>query len=369
MGRVCDGNCGRNSHADCVRLVTERSSFVRREGHAAVLTTQSAEPRDATWGPDAPAVRSVSGLDHLGVGDVVRISPTGQIRVLYRRASPHNSVLVTEQCNSFCVMCSQPPRVTDDRARFRELWRLIDLIDRGTKELGITGGEPTLFGSEFLEFIEHCRRKLPNTGLHVLTNGRVFRDREFAAELASIGHRDLMLGIPLYSDDDVVHDFVVQAEGAYWETVEGLLNLGEHAVSVEIRTVVHRHTLGRLGRLADFIARNLAFCSHVAVMGLEPFGFARSNFDDLWVDPVDYQPALLEVVSALQRSGVRVVLYNHQLCVLDRRLWPFAVKSISDWKNVYLSQCEGCCLQTDCGGFFQSATRRHSRGVAARRSL
>jgi hypothetical protein len=57
---------------------------------------------------------------------------------------------------------------------------------------------------------------------------------------------------------------------------------------------------------------------------------------------------------------MRVLLYNQQLCVLRRRLWPFAVRSISDWKNTYIPECDGCSVRQQCGGFFHSGTKRHS---------
>jgi hypothetical protein len=40
-------------------------------------------------------------------------------------------------------------------------------------------------------------------------------------------------------------------------------------------------------------------------------------------------------VTILDRKRVKVMIYNHQLCLIDQRLWPFAVKSISDWKSEY----------------------------------
>ena len=51
-------------------------------------------------------------------------------------------------------------------------------------------------------------------------------------------------------------------------------------------------------------------------------------------------------------SGMNVSIYNHQPCVLDKRLWPFARKSISDWKNEYMPECMGCREKDNCGGFF-----------------
>jgi hypothetical protein len=62
--------------------------------------------------------------------------------------------------------------------------------------------------------------------------------------------------------------------------------------------------------------------------------------------------------------GLNVSIYNHQLCVLDRELWPFARKSISDWKNEYLECCGQCAVLDECGGFFASSKLRRSRGIA-----
>jgi hypothetical protein len=95
-------------------------------------------------------------------------------------------------------------------------------------------------------------------------------------------------------------------------------------------------------------------------MGIELYGFVNKNLEELWIDPHDYQAELYEATETLFTSGMNVSIYNHQLCVLDRRLWPFARKSISDWKNIYLTECAACRLREDCGGLFQSASKRHS---------
>lgn len=137
---------------------------------------------------------------------------------------------------------------------------------------------------------------------------------------------------------------------------------------VEIRVVVHRQTYRRLPRLAEFIARNFPFAAHVAQMGMEMYGFVNKNLEELWLDPHDYQPELYEAtealfISALFTSGMNVSIYNRQLCVLDGRWWPFARKSISDWKNIYLEECAACALREECGGLFQSAAKRHSAHI------
>jgi len=302
-----------------------------------------------------------SDLDHLGDGDVLRIDPnTGSVRVLYRRLSKHNSFLTTERCNSFCLMCSQPPRKINDDYLIDEILAAIPLIDRGTGEIGLSGGEPTLLGDRFFELVKSFKNFLPETSLHILTNGRLFEEVKNAEKISEINHHDLMLGIPLYSDISNIHDFVVQADGAYDETIRGILNLKAYDVRVEIRVVIHNQTYERLPQLANFIARNLTFVDHVAFMGLEMMGFTKTNLNVLWVDPIKYQDKLEAAVTGLDRAGIRVSIYNHQLCLLKPSLYPFSVKSISDWKNEYISECDGCLRKEECGGFFTSAAMKYS---------
>jgi His-Xaa-Ser system radical SAM maturase HxsC len=331
------------------------------EGPWGLVLTTAPAPGDIPVA--SPFFHSLSPADHLAEGDVVAADPNGTIRTLYRRASPHNTILMTERCNSFCLMCSQPPRARDRPGLHAENQRLLDLIDPATGALGITGGEPTLFRQALLELIQKVKDRLPATSLHLLTNGRLFSPG-YARDLADIAHPDLMLGIPLYADTDAHHDFVVQAKGAFDQTIAGLHNLARCRVAVELRVVLHRHTYQRLPQLATFICRNLPFVAQVALMGLEPMGFAIANLEDLWSDPHEYQQELTNATRILANAGLNVVLFNHQLCVLPERLRPYATRSISDWKNDYLPQCTACSVRSACGGFFSSSlARRYSAHI------
>jgi His-Xaa-Ser system radical SAM maturase HxsC len=343
-----------SSRVDHVWVTDPAPSPAEAAGFGAVLSSAPANGRSLPL----PHVSGIA-IDHLAAGDVVSIERNGEVRTLYRRASPHNAIFATDRCNSYCLMCSQPPRKIDDSDRLAEHLRLIRLVDPATESLGITGGEPTLFKEGFLELVRACKENLPNTALHVLTNGRLFHYRSFARALGEIDHPDLMLGIPLYSDIDYEHDHVVQARHAFDETMTGLQNLAVSDVPVEIRIVVHRLTYERLPELAEFIYRNLAFASHVTFMGLEPMGFAVANLEMLWIDPWDYREQLERAVFALTDRGMNVSIYNHQLCTLPERLWRYARRSISDWKNEYLPECDACQVREQCGGFFASSLRRN----------
>jgi hypothetical protein len=98
-------------------------------------------------------------------------------------------------------------------------------------------------------------------------------------------------------------------------------------------------------------------------MGLEPTGYTPRNKDKLWIDPADYQDILEEAVETLAIRGMKVRIYNSQLCVTKPSLWKFTRKSISDWKNIYLPECQSCSKLSECGGLFQSAERMHSAHI------
>lgn len=311
-------------------------------------------------------IRLPKGFAHLADGDVVGVYPqVGRVRVLYRRSSGHNFFLVTERCNNYCLMCSQPPKKADDGWLIDEIADALPLVDPATPALTFTGGEPLTEWPRFIGLLELTRDLLPDTAIHVLTNGRAFASPDVANAWAAVRHPQLSAGIPIYAAVDHIHDYVVQAKGAFDQTVLGLLQLKDRRQRVEIRVVLHAITAPRLRETCAWIARNLPFIDHVALMGMEHTGFAIANDDTLWIDPLDYQEQLKAGVDVLSTAGVNVSVYNLPLCVLDPNVRPFAVQSISDWKNAYIDECDNCSTRHDCAGFFSTGRPKFSRGIAA----
>jgi len=294
-------------------------------------------------------------LSYLAEGDIVRIATNGKVHSLFRKNSNHNTMLLTERCNHYCLMCSQPPKEVNDDWLMDEALELMELIPRETQNIGFSGGEPTLYGDRFIELIQKAKLFLPNTAIDVLSNGRAFKDVSFVKKLASINHSDLVLGIPIYSDDPERHNFIVQSQNAFDETIQGIINLKKYRQKVEIRVVLHKQSIDRLPNLCEYITRNLVFVDHVALMGLEMTGFTRANLDQLWIDPIEYKDTLSEAVAILNAYGIRNSVYNHQLCVINEDVRSNYVKSISDWKNEYVKECDGCTQRNSCGGFFSSS--------------
>lgn len=319
----------------------------------------SDDPEEA--GP-GPTLHLPAALRHIDIGDVLVVPDDGQrLMVAWKSTATHNSLLLTERCDNYCIMCSQPPKDRDDSYLYRRAKHVISALPSSARSLGLTGGEPTTDPEAFLSLLEHCATEAPHLSVHVLSNGRRFADRAFATRYAGIPLADLMVGIPLYAAEPSLHDFVVQAHGAFNETVKGILNLASCGSRIELRVVVQHHTVPALADIATYIVRNLPFVDQVALMGLEMTGLARPNASIVWAEPNDYRDELRVAYRILRDAGVFTRIYNHPLCVLDQELWPAAVQSISDWKNDFPELCAPCAVKDRCAGVFTTSGGRVSK--------
>lgn len=303
----------------------------------------------------------VDNTDSFQEGDVVVVNNQGEVIFVYEIFSNHNAIMATERCNHRCIMCPQPPIVQEkDKTPFN--LKLISLFDKGTEEIGITGGEPTLIGDNLFVLIKHIQKELPKTAISILSNGVRFADKEFAMKLAKCHHHDLQIDIPLFSDIADEHNRIVGAK-TFYKTIQGLYNLALFRQRIGLRIVVHKQTYKRLPQFADFIYHNFPFVSQVAFMQMETTGLAKENFEQLWIDPYDYNNELREAILLLADRNMNPYIYNAQLCVLPEDIRCYAQQSISDWKNKYLSECNDCLLRDQCAGFFASNKEHHSRHI------
>ena len=267
--------------------------------------------------------------------------------------SNDNALFVTGQCNNHCLMCCQPPMKRDDIDFFYE--KNIRLIDSAPIELptiGITGGEPTLLGDRLFDLIAHIRKRLPNTHIQILSNGRQFADGLYAEKLAQVSEGMVIVGVPFHSDSPIIHDRIAGAKNAYNQTLLGLYNLAANDIDIELRIVLTKQNYQRLPQMARFISKNLAFVSTVAFMAMEDIGYTIKNRNLIWIEPLDYMPQLQQAVQYLAQLEFDVSLFNLPLCLLPEVLRPFAKQSISDWKNKFLPLCDTCTVKSQCCGFF-----------------
>lgn len=294
-------------------------------------------------------------------GDVITVSERGRIHRLFRARSQNNAFLVTEVCNNLCIMCPQPPKpeseVNHESIEHRIL-QTLSLIDDELfpASLCITGGEPTMLNEGLLRVIEGISSRNQQTLIHLLTNGRFLSNEHYTARLALVGNHQLLAGVPLFGHASEIHDYVVQCEGAFDQTMAGLLNCYKHGISIELRVVLNKVTVKHLTALAEFISHNLFFVKHVALMGMENMGYAKLNRETVFIDPWEYKDILSETIEVFQLYGIDVRVFNLPLCVVNTDTHIYCKQSISDFKNSWNPACEHCCKRNNCCGFFNSST-------------
>lgn len=303
-------------------------------------------------------VTSKSLFHSIDDGDIAIVNNGNMLRVILSRRANHNTVLVTERCNNLCLFCSQPPKKAIDDWLLTQSALAIAAFDYDGV-VGVSGGEPLLYGDEFLAFLDFVIENSPGTALHVLTNGRRFSDSRYAKQIKQRCERlNITFGIPLYSSRQGVHDHLVGSRGAFDETVRGLINAGNLGINIELRFIPTKMNHHDLPNVIEYVGRLFSNINQISIMGLESVGWARKHWNELFIASEDYSTCLTESVEAASRSGLNVVIFNYPFCHLPSKLWNYSVQSISDWKNYYPEECDSCSKKSLCAGYFSSSKGR-----------
>ena len=332
-------------------------------GYSGVLLIRS-EYRPAFFNK-TPVLYDICEKDILKLqeGDIVFVDTFGNFRNIWAADSSQNCLLLTEACNCRCIMCPQPPQ-KHNSSYFSIAKTILNVLDsETTKEICITGGEPTLFEDEFFEILQICKEKFPQANITLLTNGKKFSRFQFTKRMSEIGLQKFIICVSLHADTDTLHDEITGVKGSFAQTVTGLYNLAKFKHQIEIRHVISNLNFRRLEMFSNFVFRNFPFAAHVAFMGLEITGLAQKNLERIWIDPMFYKENLSSAVLDLNRKAMHASIYNIPLCLLGEKVWKFAKQSISSWKNAYLPICSGCQLKQNCCGIFTTSGAFQSTNI------
>ncbi len=331
-------------------LSTDRAGFadMQPEQHLAELVTST---DDLTFHTQFGTLRLRNVRFEDVKDDVLLVVPDrGIAHRLIRSNSQDNTLLVTEQCDQLCIMCSQPPK-KDHVDLFEHFLVAAKLAPRNAL-IGLSGGEPTLHKEALFDFLSHAYEVRSDLRFHVLTNAQHFSDDDLET-LATPALHNVCWGIPIYSADPAQHDAIVKKPGAFETLLHSfaiLLQAGSH---IELRTVLLRENEPDLTSLAAFIATHLSFVAVWAIMQLENIGFARKEWDQIFFDNSQDFSQIASAINEARARGVAVELYNFPLCTIPAAYRDYAVQSISDWKMRYLETCQSCSSKQCCSGFFE----------------
>ena len=287
-------------------------------------------------------------------GDIGYVDSKGIVRIVLSRLANANTLLVTEQCDNLCLFCSQPPKKIDDTILYA--FAALSIVSFNTnKVIGISGGEPLLNYDAISNFFEILNKFNNTTPLHILTNGRTFKSLDITKLITkNIKGRYVEFGIPLYSTNSRIHDELVNAKGAWDDTIRGLINAGNHGLPIELRIIPTSKNKHEISAIIELALTAFNQIRSISIMNLEHTGWAKRNWKSLYIPPQDYALELINACALQDRYKVNINLFNYPLCHIPDSIHKHAQKSISDWKNVYTNDCKHCSIRTDCCGFFVS---------------
>ena len=291
--------------------------------------------------------------------DVFEINTLGNAYRCYDSHSMDNTIVVTNQCNSNCIMCptAEQVRMTHFSYSSSELIDIVRHFPFNTPYLTITGGEPFMIKKDIFVFFQYLRENLYETNYQLLTNGRVFCSKEYTELYKSTRPPKMFVGIPLHGHNDLVHDSIVQSRGAFEETILGIKNLLATRATIELRLVVSKLNYMHIESIADLIVSELPEVNCVKIMGLEMTGNAAKNFDQVWIDYATAFEHSKSGIDKLISAGIDVGLYNLPLCFVEKNYWGICEKSISPNKIRYSPECDTCYVKDACGGIFAGTIR------------
>ena len=344
-------------------VVLVEPSTANHQDAAQIVTTQSATTQPTTLQSAAAQANTTQSAALQTTASQTTTASSGRIVVMLDTGAKSNYLSLTDRCNHRCIMCPQPP-VKSEPSRLEQNLRLIALMSKDTKSVGITGGEPTVVGDDLITILQALKKRVPHAAITILTNAVKLADRNFVHKIACCQCTDLQIDVPLFAATPELHNEIVGAK-TFYKTIQGLYNLASYRMDIGIRVVIHRLNYQHLTALAYFIYRNFPFVKQVSFMQMETMGYAADNIERLWIDPYDYKDELSDAVNFLRQRRMTALIYNAQLCVLNPDVQDAAVQSISEWKNISLEACQACARRTECPGFFASNAQFHSAHIHA----
>jgi len=295
-------------------------------------------------------------LSNLCSFDVVSIVGKKIRQVVYSHGRSDNAVVVTDKCNSNCIMCpyTENYRKKAQKTDLNYNLQVIEYIPSDIKHLIITGGEPTLYQESFLEIMRAIREKFEDTELLLLTNGRTMSNKEFALKALNVVPERVLWGIPVHGPNSIIHDTISQTPGSFSQTEYGIKTLLFNQREVEIRIVISKLNYKKLEETACYIAASFPKVKQVTFMAMEMCGAAAINKELIWIDYETAAQYAQKAAIVLIRQGIKVLFYNFPLCKVNKGFWSLCADSITDYKIRYADTCGLCSVRSICGGVFST---------------
>ena len=160
IGRVTNKYLNLKSDKKTI-LVLQKSNQKFQFGHCAFVTDASANFRNLPTNIPGVVELPQNAISSFREGDVISIEPEGIIQLLWQANSFSNVLFVTNACNCRCLMCPQKLGKHDEMLFDQNIQMLKLVRNQQIKQIGITGGEPTLRIDDLHSLISLCKKYFP----------------------------------------------------------------------------------------------------------------------------------------------------------------------------------------------------------------
>ena len=285
----------------------------------------------------------------------------------------HLYYVLTARCNEVCAIC---PR--SDAARVKDadpedsLARLESVLDKNEiTDITVSGGEPTLFHG-FGDALGLLDRKGIRTV--VLSNSMRFSEKAFAeSTFGRIAHKEnFRLVTAIHSPAAEEHDRVTGVRGSFEKTVQGLNNVLDIGVSVEVKCVVGGRNYQQLPFYPEWVSRTFHNHASLIFCGMDYAGMSREQIERFRVNFREVRPYLeqaLDNAAEWMQPG-HAVIGEMPLCAVDPYYWGLVsapnragiyddshwekeVQSVSDIRPM-AKQCASCKVRNSCSGIWRT---------------
>ncbi len=270
------------------------------------------------------------------------------------------------KCDNKCIMCTNPPEFSrsspEGNYDFKTQLAKLEAYLSGNKDtyysnrrrhdyISITGGEPTMH-PDFFALLYAVRKRLPQTPITLLTNGRRLGDRKFFEKFLKIAKQPFSVGVPLHSQDRQLFEKITGVKGSYLQTLSCLDNLfARFPGDVQIRVVIHKLNYKKIGDIAAFISKRWGKRFKAALIHYEIEGMSDINSKKVGLKLTQSAKAIEKSAKAL--SGLDFELYHYPLCVLSDSLRDKARITLPGEERVYPPVCFRCALRKKCLGLMK----------------
>ena len=226
---------------------------------------------------------------------------------------------ITYRCNNVCSHCYNARSRDYPELSTKNWFHILDLLwEIGIPHVVFTGGEPTL-RDDLPELIAHAEHNGQITGIN--TNGRRLSDRHYVDTLVNAGLDHVQITLESHSPD--IHDAMVNARGAWKQTVAGIQNATETSLYVMTNTTM-------LSNNSPFLKQTLEFLASIGVptIGLNALIYSGKGLSvDTGIAESDLTSLLRIAREIISEHNQRLIWYTPtQYCNFDPMQLELGVK-------------------------------------------